>query len=40
MLYHLEGMNTVSGLMESGMMTQMRMKGLKIHLEAKIASEL
>jgi hypothetical protein len=33
-------MNTVSELMESGIMTQMPMKGLKILLEAKIASEL
>jgi hypothetical protein len=33
-------MNTVSGLMESGMMTQMPLKGLKILLEAKILSEL
>jgi len=39
-LRHLEGMNTVSGLMESGMMTQMPLKGLKILLEAKIVSEL
>jgi hypothetical protein len=33
-------MNTVSELTESGMMTQMSMKGLEILLEAKIASEL
>lgn len=32
-------MNTVSGLMKSGMMTQTLRKGLEILLEARIASE-
>jgi len=38
-LCHLEGMSTVSGLMESGMMTPMPRKGLKILLEAKTVSD-
>jgi hypothetical protein len=33
------GMSTVSGLMESGMMTQLPMKGLEMFLEAKIVSD-
>jgi len=36
----MEGMNTVSGLVKSGLMTQMLKKGSKILLEAKIVSGL
>ena len=37
--YQPEGMNTVSGLMKSGLTTLMPRKGLKILSEARIASE-